>query len=293
MDKITRTGYGSILQTCMFFKIPYPWLPFTTLNELLGIESGIIPPSTVYPAANYFCIGNKGHSFEPTAGGMIALKSFQHKATDAAPFNILPFVMREPTNDLSPAERARYALRKEVIVDGVRWIAYYLKRLDMSNVTAELLYKTVKDDGSVTVTPYVPDNSNLHPVPSELAPTGVNVTSGDYITAQALVPLSFTRADTDELKNVANILWKNTDLAIVSELGLVTAADHRIDVTGNGGSAFSFLEAIGCQIASHMSAFFHANTSNDGMKQVLNAGATEPLFKLENQVINNLTLKAV
>jgi hypothetical protein len=286
MDKITRTAYGSELQTCLFFRIPYKWRAFTTLNELLGINAGVYPPADMYPAARYYAIGNKGHGFEAGAGGMIALKTYQHLATNSGPFGPLPFVMREPNNDLSPAERARYGLRKELIVSGVRWIAYYLKRIVMDNVTSELLYKTVKEDGTVTTTPFVPTNADLHPQPQELQPAGVNVTSGDYVAAQALVPLGFNRADTDELKNVANILYGSTNLAQFSEIAIVSAVDKRVDVTGEGGGSFTFMEAIGCQIATFLSTYFHANTNNDGMTLILNAGATEPLFKVENAVIN-------
>lgn len=288
MDKITRTAYGSVLQTCLLFGIPYKWLPFTTLNELLGVQEGQYPSAEIFPRAQYYCIGNKGHSFAPV-NGLTELNSYQHKATDAAPFGITPFVMREPTNDLSPVERARYALRREETHNGVRFIAYYLKRLVMGTVTADLLYKTIKDDGSVTVTPFVPDSSNLHPVPQSLEPVGVNVTAGDYVVAQALIPLSMTRADTDELKNVANILYGSTNLAMFSELGLVTGVDKRIDASASGNTTFTFMECIGAQIVSHMSLFFHANTSNDGTTLVLNAGATEPLFNIEAGVINEFS----
>lgn len=250
----------------------------------------MLPPADVYPKARYYCIGNKGHNFQPV-NGLVALKSYQHEATDAAPFGITPFVLREPSNDLPPAERARYALRREEIHNGVRYIAYYLKRLVFTTTTVDLLYKVIKD-GVTTTTPYVPNDSNLHPVPKELNPTGVNVIGGDYIVAEALVPMGMTRADTDELKNAANILYGSTDLAMFSDISLVTGVDKRIDATGPGNSTFTFNECIGAQVASHMAVFFHANTSNDGVTLILNAGATEPMFKLDPTVINDFSRSA-
>lgn len=292
MNKITRTAYGSALQSNLLFGLPMKWLEFTTLNELLGIEAKVYPPSTVDPRARYFAIGNRGHDFVKTAG-LTALKTFQHKATDSGPFGPIPFVLRELSNDLTVAERRRYGLRRLKEHNGVMYIEYHLRRLDLTTTTTELLYKTVKDDGTVTQKPFVPTSANLHPEPQELSPVGVNTLAGDYVSAQALIPLSFSRAETAELINVANILYGDTSLAMVSELALVSGVDKDIQVSGVGNTTFTFTEVIGAQIVTHMGMFFHAESSNDGMQLVMNAGSTEPLFNIGTPVINGFGINSL
>lgn len=279
MEIITRTAYGSYLQTNMLLGLNHKVLPSTTLNEKFNIQSGILPPNSATPVLRYYAIGNGGHSMATGPGGVQYPKGLQHKATDAAAFNHLPFVLREPTSDLTQQERANYGLRREEVHQGATYVAYYLKRIPMAGVVPQMEYHVVKD-GADTPSPFVPDSSNLNPIPSQLANTGVNVVSGDYVSTTARVPLTMSAWDAAEFLNVARVIYDTDDLAIVSEIELCSAVDKVVPVTVNGATT-NFNEAVGVQVCSHFACFFPMKYNNNGVELLLDIGATEPLFALD------------
>lgn len=285
MDSITRTVYGIHLQDCQFMGIPFRMDPHTTLNERFGIQDGVSPVSGTLPRFAYFAIGNGGHTMSVGASGIWKPDPTVHEATSASLYKPYPFVLRLPENDLTVEQRKGYALRREEIYDGVRYIAYYLKRIDFSRVTVEMQLKTVKEDGTVTTTPFVPTTANLFPTPPVLAPTGINITTANYVTAAAVVPLIINQVDTDELKNVANIIWHEIGAAIISEIALVSGVDKLIQAGGNGQTQFTFNEVIAAQVVSFINTFFSAEFSNTGTDLTIDVGATEPLFKLTTPVV--------
>jgi hypothetical protein len=284
MENITRTAYGSLLQTCEWLKRPYVVLENTTLNEKFGIQSRVLPAAGVYPSLGYLAIGNGGHKLGLGADALVAPDVTQHTARNAAPFKIMPFVLRETDNDLTAPERAKYALRREEDHGGVRYYAYYLKRLDLSQVTPSLEYIVI-DGATKTVTEFVPTSADLNPVPTDLAPTGVNTVSGDYLSATAKVPVVFTPADMTELRNMAQILFGNDKYAIVSEVAMCTGVDKMVDSPAPGNSTIPFNEAIAVQTASFVSTFIPAKFMVTGFNMLLDMGSTEPLFRLQDPVV--------
>lgn len=278
MELNVRTVYSSYLQTCLLSQLPFELKPYTTLNERFGIQDGIVPSPTQYPKLGYMAIGNGGHRMVVGAGGKSKPEPIQHLATDASAYDPMPFILRLPSEDLTPVERARYALRKEVIYNGLTYIAYYLRRIDFSGVLTSMEYRTVQDDGSTVVTPFVPDNSNLFPTPQPLSNSGVNLISGEYVSASAKVTIMLSPWEAEELLNVARVMWDDEDFAIISEIQLVTAVDRNINVTGPSGS-FLFNEVIAAQVASHISAFYPIRFSRNGIEIYLDIGASEPLWK--------------
>lgn len=279
MENITRTVYGSYLQTCMLFGLPFSRKPSSTLNEKFGIQPDTVPSIEEMPHTRYWAIGNGGHRMTVGADGIGKPEPIQHRATDAALFNHLPFVLREPANDLATADRAKYGLRREETHNGLRYIAYYLKRIPLAQVIPAMEYKTVQNGDTVT-TPFVPDSSHLNPQPPELSPTGVNVVSGDYTTATAKAGLVLSKTDVDELLNVATILYDDPDYAIVSEIALVSGIDKVVQSPGVGGGTINFGEVICAQVVTHISTFVPLRFSNNGTELLLDVGATEPLFSV-------------
>jgi len=279
MEVITRTGYGAHLQTCMKFRRPYPIYTNTTLNEKLNIQSGVKPPVGEYPYCGYLAIGNGGHKVAQGADNMSAPDPVEHIATDAAPFKILPFVLREQTDDLSEPQRRKYALRREEEHNGVRYYAYYLMRMDLSalNPTLELV---VVDGDTKTTSPFVPTSEVLSPVPQELSPTGVNTVDGDYLSASAKVPIVFTEDDMTELRNVAKVLFGADKYAIISELIPCYGYDKMVDSPAPGNTTIPFNEAIAVQVDSFINTFIAAKFTKSGFDMLLDAGTSEPLFKL-------------
>lgn len=279
MESITRTIYGSTLQTALLLGIAPPLPENTTLNERFDILPDIRPPSTVLPRLRYFSIGNGGHKFLVGADGVHVPEPVQHLATDGAAYKPLPFVLRTPDADLAPVDRVKYALRKEIQIKGKTYIAYYLKRIDLENVVIGMQNKLVDHD-ITTTSDFVPDNSNLYPNPQDLANSGVNITEGRYVTATAKIVLSFDKKDIDELLNVAKVLYDNEGAAIISEIQLVSGVDHVINVTTPGAGSFNFTEVIGSQVVSHINSFYPAKFASNLIEASIDIGAVEPLFKL-------------
>lgn len=278
MELNTRTVYSAYLQTCLLSQLPFELKPYTTLNERFGIQSGILPIVGQMPKLGYMGIGNGGHRMIVGANGKTKPEPIQHLATDASAYDPIPFILRLPGEDLTPIERARYALRKEVIHNGITYIAYYLRRIDFSGVLTSMEYRTVQDDGSTTVTPYVPDNSNLFPTPQPYSNTGANLISGEYASASAKVTININAWEAEEMLNVARVMYDDEDFAIISEIQLVTGIDKTINVSSTSGS-FVFNEVIAAQVANHIAAFYPIRFSRNGIEIYLDIGASEPLWK--------------
>jgi hypothetical protein len=260
-------------------RIPHTIQEYTTLNEKLGIQSGIYPSPGVYPSTKYFCIGNKGHTSQIGADGIGLNVAAQHRATDAALFNQIPFVLREVTNDLTTAERANYALRREEQHNGSSYVAYYLRRIDMTGVEAEMQYRT-NVNGNIVVTPFVPTADNLNPSPVSIPSEGSGTVSGDYVTVTAEIDISLSAWEVAELLNVAEILYGDTSYAIISEIGLCSGLDKAVSVTPSVGAPFNFNEAIGVQISSHIAVMNLVKYSNSGVTRILGLGTNDPLFNI-------------
>jgi hypothetical protein len=276
---ITRTIYGSLLQTTSLLGLPFTIKTNTTLNEKFGVQAGILPDVSAISRMVYMAVGNGGHKFSVGGNGIPRPDPLQHKSTDAALFQHLPFVMREPNNDLQPAERAKYAMRREEVHNGVRYFAYYLKRISLVGVTAAMEYKNAAN-GEVTTTPFTPNSSNLNPTPQTLNSNGVAVTTGDYVTATAKITISLTKAEVEELLEVARILYADPGYAIISEIALVSGVDKDVQSPGVGSTTIAFKEVIGAQVCSHVSAFYALSFANNGIEMVLDVGSSEPLFNI-------------
>lgn len=277
MENATRTIYGSLIQTALLLGTTPEYKLNTTLNEKLGIIATTLPNTTDRPALSYYVIGNGGHQLVVGANGIPKPEPIQHRATDAALYNQLPFVLRELNNDLSSIERTKYCLRRQEIHNTIPYIAYYGRRIDKTNSVPTMEYKVIVN-GVETTSPFVPNTSNLNPTPPTINNVGVNTVDGDYTVASARINVALTASDVIELLNVSNIIYNDSGYAIISEIGLCTGVDKIITVNAPGGGTFTFSEAIGVQIISHISAMIPAQYSNDGINITLNCGSVEPLF---------------
>lgn len=280
MENITRTAYSAYIQTCLFLNTPPAYPTNSTLNEKLNVNAGQLPSQTDRNSLAAFVIGNKGHQGVAGTNGVWKTEPVQHRATDASLYGQLPFVLRPLNNDLSQTDRAKYCLRLEEVHDGVRYAAYYGRRIDKTNVVPQMLLKNVTN-GVETTQPFVPNSSNLNPTPPQIASTGVNTTDGSYVMAVATLTLSITEADAQEFLNVSKVIYGDESYAIISELGLVTGVDKVVQVSSTAGN-FQMNELIGAQIAAFAPAMTPVNFNPTGVDIVLNVGATEPLLNLSN-----------
>ena len=144
LEIVTPTVCGVSLQTSSILKVPYIPKPNTTLNEKYGFIPGVTPAIGTYPGLLYWCGGNKGHISTRSALGTSISTSIPHKPVESALYNGIPFVVRPVDNDLPPGGgtsdsvgRDDYGGRTLEQINGVTYIVYRLKKIDMSSAVVE------------------------------------------------------------------------------------------------------------------------------------------------------------
>lgn len=279
MENITRTIASAYLQTVQWIGARFIMKQNSTLNEKWNIQSGIAPTADQIPVIKGYGIGNGGH--ELVVINKIAVpKPVQFKTRNASLYSPLPFVLRLPEADLTQTERANYALRRIEDHNGQNYVAYYCKRIDLSSTVPVMNYHKVLDGGGEEVTAFNYTTDDLNPTPPVLSSTGTNIVSGDYLSASAPATIFFSPSDVEEILNVAQILYNNSDLAIVSEMTLVSGVDKVVSSPGVGSNTINFNELIAAQCCTFINVFYPMNFNNQGVNITLDLGATEPLFGL-------------
>lgn len=280
MEAIVRTVYGANLQTAQLLGIPFEVVPNSTLNDKFNASNTVGLSPADMPRMQYVAIGNGGHRMKVTGTGTLQVpEPIQHRTTDAALYSHLPFVLRPIGNDLTASERERYALRRLEQYNGEDYFAYYLRRMDLTGVNAQMEYKTVVGDVTTT-TPFTPTAGNLSPTPPVVVTGGSVTTSGDYVTASAIVYFNLDSFDVAEILNACNIIYGSEDFAIISEIGLCSGVDKVVNAFDSVGSTFNFNEVIAAQIVSHISSFHALRFTSAGVNTMFDVGATEPLWLL-------------
>ena len=182
MEVYRRTIYGVTLQTCQFFGIPALIQPFSTLNEKLNIQPTATLGANEMPSVGYLTIGNGGHMNVPGQDDIPLISNKVHRADDAAPFKMFPFVLRPVTNDITAIQRERFALRTIVEIGGEDYFAYYARRFNKQSLTVvPERRKIVSNNTEISL--FAPTSDNLNPVPQDLDPGSVNVVTGEYLAA--------------------------------------------------------------------------------------------------------------
>jgi len=273
---ITRTINGSRILAGLQQGKPYTHVVNTTLNEALGIFPGIMPTEGDTPHVRYYAIGINGHVNRTGTDGGHYTQPRQHSPDDFGLYQQIPFLLRSPSEDLTPAQRLEYGLRKIITINGENFIAYYLKRIPISADPVKMFHNTVVD-GVTTSVPFVPTNANLHPVPTDPAAVNVISTNGTYLTTSAMVDLLFDAVDVEELKNVARIMFGDEVRALISEIALVAGCDRSLSVTDPGQPAFTMNEVVMAQIVTHITGLWPVAFTSEGFKYGLDLGGNEPL----------------
>lgn len=275
---VVRTALAGSLQSSQFMGLPQKKLPYSTLNQKLGIQADAEIPSDKLPVCRYVGIGNGGHDFVISANNRRKYVGLHHEPQHTALYNQLPFVLRTLDNDLSLAERAKYRLRRVEEHDGVLYLAYYLRVLDFTDVSTELELRHV-ENGITTSTPYVPTIENMNPVPPSLTAGSIVTTSGDYIASSTKVPFVMTVADIQEFQRAVEIIEGDAGFSLISEMVTVAALDATVSTVING-SPQQYTEAIGAQIMSFITTGFITEYHTDGIKMTIDVGNVEPLMKV-------------
>ncbi len=272
---VTPTLYGTGLQTAMKLGIPYNVLPNTTLNEKFGIQSGVMPSAGVYPRMTYIAIGNLGHYTVTAADGSDESEPARHQAEDAAAFNHIPFVLREVGDDLTPAMRARYGLRRNETHNGRNYFAYYLRRFDLGGVQVQYLNVEIINGVPVT-TPFVPSANNLNPERPSIPNTGT-VLGGDSCTiASAIVNFKLDAQDIEEIVNAHRIRTGSTRSPVISEIAICSGVDREVSASSGGQGTFMFNEVIAAQVNVHICTAHAIGYTADGLDFTIDIGGNEP-----------------
>lgn len=279
MEHVTRTLRLSALQSSMIRLAPYKWVPFTTLNEKFNIQSKVYPAAATYPGLSAVAIGRGGIAMDAAEDGSLYPEILQHKSTDAALFEHMPFALRQLDNDLPSSRRGRYALRNQVTYHGVPYWAYWLKWVDFTQADTEMFLKQ-KNGENITVTSYKYDTSNLNPTPSRMSDAGANLLAGQSVVASTLIAMTLDDFDIQEIRDASRIITRKSSRATISEMALCTAAKKSISAPGTNGS-FTFTEAIGVEIATHVKAMYALDYINKSFSDNLELGISEPMFQIE------------
>lgn len=276
---ITRTINGSRILAGLQQGKPYTHVANTTLNEALGINAGVMPTDSDTPRVRYYCIGINGHVNKTGSDGGHYPQARQRYPDEFGLYAMMPFLLRSPDEDLTTVQRASYALRKLITVNGNNYIAYYLKRIPIDSDPVKMLHNTVVD-GVVTTVPFVPSNANLHPTPIDPSTVNVISTNGTYLTTSAMLPLVFDANDVAEYIEVAKIFYGSEERALISEIGLVAGSDRVMSVTDPGQASFNMNEVVMAQITTHITGLWPVAFTSEGFVYDLDLGGTEPLYGL-------------
>ena len=281
MSIITRTIYGATLQTELLLGIPHVHVPNTTLNERFDVFPAVQPGSGQMPTLHYLGIGVGAHRQMVGAENQPYNDPIEHDPADAAAYKPIPFVLREVGNDLSQAERQRYAIRRLEQINGTNYYAYYLRRIVMDQVRPVMLTNIPQETTGTTKPvikqdPFVPTGANLTPTPPVIPPGSTISTDGSYLSTSANVSVSFLEADVEEILNVARIKWGNEKLATISEMQLVAGVDQ-VMTSNIGGTQVNYVEAIEAIVCAHISTDLPLASLTKGVNHALEVGAIEPL----------------
>lgn len=301
---ISRTIYGSAIQTRKMFNKDIPISENSTLNEYLN--NGTYVPFQPTPVTlgmetaepynhstdsagiklGYFVIGNLGHRSDDNtatgpAGNVELSSAVEHMATDAGLFNMIPFAVVPVTADLSIEEQAEYGMRKTMSIGGNLYAAYYCRRLDIDTIEFTELMVTVENEIE-TPTPFVPSSSNLYPK----QPARSGALRGDYVKSTAMVNVEFTELQQRRLIEACALIYGASKLAIISEIAFCTGVDKPVTkrypesgaqnpVTVSAGR----MEVVAVQPAIHytLSPVDVASAKN-GLSGSWDIGISEPLY---------------
>lgn len=288
MENTVRTAIAGLLNDCLMLRRPYIVGVNSTLNQRWGINQDVTINETEIPSIAYAAIGIGGvkYTMGPPPTNLPIIELYQHRPTDSGLFLQLPFVLRLPSEDLTPAERANYRLRRLETHDGTVYVAYYLKKLDLSATLPQLELRKVENN-TTTSTTFKHTLDDLSPQPTILSTGNSNTVldnvaytvNGDYVAATAKVPFTMDQNDIDEFKNVCNIIYGDERVAVLSEVALCSGVERVLNGDFNGAS-LPYNEAIAVQVCAFIAVHYAVSFINRNIDVEFDLGTVEPLLTL-------------
>lgn len=299
---ITRTVYGSEIQTIRALGLKHTFKEFTTLNQAISepsINKNLPVPLTLGMEiaaeynfetdsnsifTQYLVVGNGGHQNINDPNDAVPYSiPVPHKATDSGLFNLMPFVMRPVTNDLTAAQRRNYGLRRTELIDGVVYAAYYARKIQFPRTTPDVNITTVVD-GEEVVEEFIPTINNLRPQHY----TQETDYDGAYASVSSFVQIIWDEQAIQDIKDACRLKFGNERMAIISELAICSGIEKPVlqrypSAIGSAQvpqnvAANTYFEAVGCQVNVHITTYVPLAYADQEYTLSLDLGATEPLF---------------
>ena len=276
MESVVRTIYAAHLYNCLALRRPFTVLPNSTLNQKFNLFKDEIPASNEYPVLGYVAIGNKGARYEVTSDNFVLTMPIPHLPRHASLYNFIPFLVRNINNDISSTERLKYRLRVPLTINGVIYVAYYLRALNINNVIPTVELRNVSGD-NITTSSFTPTLSDLSPTPPQLNNNNLNTVDGDYLVSTSKVDFVLNQQEVQEIIDACNILYGDPRYAVINEIAICSGIDRILQ--GNFGNTTSnYTEVIAAQVAAFISQYHALTTNTMEVRLHLDIGSVEPLL---------------
>lgn len=264
-----KTAWFAQWQLAKTLRQSHVVLPYTTINEKLSIEAGTASdPNNDSHEMLYMTIGRGGYVNVGTNGR----NTLMHKVTDACLFEHMPVRMAPLSAPLDPAERDRYRLRKVETHGGVQYEVFYAFSIDFTSATPETSVITV-NAGVEDVDPFVSDAAQLNPTAVTLVNGAPVTTSNRSIRVRAPIELVLSSQDLQYISEACEIIYGNTNSAIISEIAYCTGVDKQVTSTA-GGTSVTYVEAIECQPANFVNDDINVQFTSGSITIRYNLGTT-------------------
>lgn len=257
----------------------YRVFPETTLDYKYGVHLQEIQAPQSVPVFRYFGIGINGFRNLDTATNAIP---HQPLATNLDLYQPIPFRVRPLEDDLTASERTDYRLRVPLTVEGVKYVAYYLKRIHFDPANVELIQRAA--DG--TETPHTLDSSQLYPEPPTAEIGGLVTSNLNSLIVRATGECVVTGKEIQEARTILLGMSAQTSFQI-SEYGFYTGCEYWVDsneeLCGDCSivpktAAYVNKEAVYVQLAKHQC------TLGDDLTESSSSVTTQVTFEAANTI---------
>lgn len=276
MTQVVRTIYGSHLNTCKMLNRPFSVLPNSTLNQKFNLHANELPSINEYPVLGYIGIGNKGASYEVTTSSYVLTTPIPHLPRDASLYNFIPFVIRNINDDISSTERLKYRLRVPMTIEGITYVAYYLRTLDINDVIPSIELRNV-DGEIITTSSFTPTLSDLSPNAPNISNVNLNNPNGDYLVSTAKVNFKLNQSDITNILDACSILYGDPRYAVINEIALCTGVDKILQGTF-GGATSNYTDTIATQVAAFISQYHALTATTTEVNITLDIGSVSSLL---------------
>lgn len=260
-------------------------VPFQPGVSTLGME---MPDEYNYTTdsaglkVSLFCIGNGGHRQVNGGVGVVPIFTQKpHRATDAALYHMIPFVVKPVDYDLTGAARARFRLRRTLEIGGELYAAYFGRVLPEATGDIDMKEVILPGDGSQTESTFTPTINNLRITEPPL--TGSTETV--YVTAQYIESFTFDAQDIAWLEEACMLLYGDVNYARISEVAICTGVDKPVaqvyptsgvqtPVAPSGPPRF---ETVGCQVYT-FNFVEHRVAGSSPFTWAVNTAVSEPML---------------